>query len=145
MLIGRSWRGRIMLASRSLRAGCPPTDHMLSCVRLLPRLGLLQGSVRTFRRPFATKPPRLPEISEDDIEESFVKGSGPGGQAINKRNISVALRHIPTGTVSLLAASRHQPFPNIWYFSGIRVQCHQQRSRESNRSLARRILREKGP
>ena len=30
------------------------------------------------------------------------------------------------------------------YVSGIRVQCHQTRSRESNRSLARRILRDKG-
>lgn len=42
----------------------------------------------------ATKPPKreiststskdLPEILEDDLEEQFVRGSGPGGQKINK-------------------------------------------------------------
>lgn len=26
----------------------------------------------------------LPEIDEDDLEEQFVRGSGPGGQKINK-------------------------------------------------------------
>ncbi|CAD6570535.1 MAG: hypothetical protein CYPHOPRED_003993 [Cyphobasidiales sp. Tagirdzhanova-0007] len=68
------------------------------------------------------KLPSLPPIDESDLEETFVRGSGPGGQAINKTNISVSLIHKPTG---------------------IRVQCHQTRSRESNRSLARRILRDK--
>lgn len=33
------------------------------------------------RRLAAQLPPRL-AISEDDIEESFLKGSGPGGQKI---------------------------------------------------------------
>ena len=33
-----------------------------------------------------------------DIEESFVRGSGHGGQKINKTNNAVRLIHVPTGT-----------------------------------------------
>ena len=66
-------------------------------------------------------PPR-PKIKEDDIEESFIKGGGAGGQKINKTNSCVQLLHLPTS---------------------ITVKCQQTRSREQNRSLARRLLAEK--
>ena len=36
-------------------------------------------------------------INEDDIEESFARGAGPGGQKINKSMNKVRLVHIPTG------------------------------------------------
>lgn len=36
-------------------------------------------------------------LNEDDLIETFVRGSGPGGQCINKRSNCVDLRHIPTG------------------------------------------------
>ncbi|KAJ3186660.1 hypothetical protein HDU85_007480 [Gaertneriomyces sp. JEL0708] len=36
-------------------------------------------------------------LLETDLEESFVKGSGPGGQKINKCRHRVQLKHIPTG------------------------------------------------
>lgn len=62
------------------------------------------------------------EISESDIEENFVQGSGPGGQKINKTANCVQIKHIPTG---------------------IRVSCQQSRSLEINRHIARKILREK--
>lgn len=32
-----------------------------------------------------------------DIDEKFVRGSGHGGQKINKTNNAVQLRHVPTG------------------------------------------------
>jgi peptide chain release factor len=32
-----------------------------------------------------------------DVEERFVRGSGPGGQKINKTSSTVCLRHGPTG------------------------------------------------
>ncbi|GAA6016952.1 hypothetical protein JCM10207_007859 [Rhodosporidiobolus poonsookiae] len=64
----------------------------------------------------------LPELKEEDLEESFVRGSGPGGQATNKTSNACSLIHKPTG---------------------IRVHCHETRSRETNRKLARRILRDK--
>lgn len=58
-------------------------------------------------------------IREQDLEESFVRRSGRGGQKVNKTNNCVYLRHTPTG---------------------IAVKCHADRSRELNRFLARREL-----
>lgn len=49
---------------------------------------LTTGSIRAFA---AQLPPRR-VISEDDIEESFLKGSGPGGQKI----VRTAMFPIPT-------------------------------------------------
>ncbi|KAL8973791.1 MAG: hypothetical protein Q9197_001961 [Variospora fuerteventurae] len=78
----------------------------------------VQGSRR---RLAAQLPPRL-VISEDDIEESFLKGSGPGGQKINKTSSAVQLKHRPTGIV---------------------VKSQATRSRFQNRSIARRLLADK--
>ncbi|XP_056231976.1 mitochondrial translation release factor in rescue isoform X2 [Seriola aureovittata] len=64
----------------------------------------------------------LPVLNEDELEEQFVRGSGPGGQATNKTSNCVVLKHIPTGIV---------------------VKCHQTRSVEINRKRARGIMREK--
>ncbi|KAM6404127.1 mitochondrial translation release factor in rescue [Rhynochetos jubatus] len=61
-------------------------------------------------------------LSEAELEEQFVRGDGPGGQATNKTNNCVVLKHIPSGIV---------------------VKCHQTRSVEQNRKLAREILQEK--
>ena len=36
-------------------------------------------------------------VRSEDIEESFTRGSGKGGQRRNKRSTCVMLRHIPTG------------------------------------------------
>ena len=40
---------------------------------------------------------RLPPIDEKDIEEKAIKGSGPGGQAINKTQNCCQIKHVPTG------------------------------------------------
>ncbi|GAA5804504.1 RF-1 domain-containing protein [Helicostylum pulchrum] len=88
---------------------------------LLKYLNILPSLVRTF----ATKPPagrKKIVLNDQDLIETFVKGSGPGGQCINKRSSCVDLRHIPTG---------------------IRVQCQQSRSLADNRGIARKLLREK--
>jgi protein subunit release factor B len=66
-------------------------------------------------------PPRR-KITDDEIEESFLKGSGPGGQKINKTSSAVQLKHLPTGIV---------------------VKSQETRSREQNRKLARQVLGEK--
>ncbi|MCI5052675.1 MAG: peptide chain release factor-like protein [Simkaniaceae bacterium] len=58
-------------------------------------------------------------IHEDDLEESFVLGSGAGGQKVNKTHNVAVLKHLPTKTV---------------------VRCGRERSRETNRWLARRML-----
>jgi protein subunit release factor B len=50
-----------------------------------------------------------------DVEEKFIRGSGPGGQKINKTSSTVWLRHRPTG---------------------IEVRCQAERSQAANRDLA---------
>lgn len=51
--------------------------------------------------------------------EKFIQGSGSGGQKINKTSSCVYLKHLPTG---------------------IEVKCQGERSRETNRQLAREEL-----
>ncbi|KAI9756977.1 MAG: mannose-ethanolamine phosphotransferase gpi13 [Chaenotheca gracillima] len=66
-------------------------------------------------------PPR-PKVNEDEITEAFLKGSGPGGQKINKTSSAVQLKHLPTGIV---------------------VKSQETRSRSQNRKIARLALAEK--
>lgn len=40
---------------------------------------------------------QVPTLNEEDLEESFVRGSGPGGQSVNKTASACMLRHTPTG------------------------------------------------
>lgn len=58
-------------------------------------------------------------ITEADLLEKFVRGSGAGGQKINKTSNCVFLKHLPTGVC---------------------IKCQMDRSREMNRFLARREL-----
>jgi protein subunit release factor B len=61
-------------------------------------------------------------VLEKDIEEKFIRGTGRGGQKVNKTSSSVYLKHIPTG---------------------IEVKCMKERSQSVNRFLARRELIQK--
>ena len=61
-------------------------------------------------------------LKESDLAENFVKGSGAGGQKINKTSMVVTLTH-PA--------------------SGLQVRCQESRSQAMNRFLARRLLAEK--
>lgn len=61
-------------------------------------------------------------LNEAEIEETFAKGSGKGGQKINKTMNRVVLVHKPTG---------------------LRVSCQEVRDLDTNRKLARRMLVEK--
>eukprot|EP00960_Hanusia_phi_P065591 766146-Hanusia_phi.AAC.1 len=61
-------------------------------------------------------------IKLEEIEESFVRGSGAGGQKINKTANNVQMKHIPTG---------------------LQVSCQREREREKNRFIALRQLVEK--
>jgi len=58
-------------------------------------------------------------IREEDIEESFVRSGGKGGQNVNKTSTCVYLKHLPTG---------------------IEVKCQEERSQSLNRYRARIIL-----
>lgn len=47
-------------------------------------------------------------IKAEDVEERFVRGSGPGGQKINKTSSTVSLRHVPSGTEVRSQSGRSQ-------------------------------------
>ena len=47
-------------------------------------------------------------IAADDLEESFARSSGPGGQHVNKVSTAVTLRHRPTGIAVTVQDSRSQ-------------------------------------
>uniref|UniRef100_T1IEU7 RF_PROK_I domain-containing protein n=3 Tax=Rhodnius TaxID=13248 RepID=T1IEU7_RHOPR len=87
-------------------------------------------SIRMTRRNFASCPllksskglidrSRVPQLLESDLEEQFIRGSGPGGSNVNKNSNCVSLKHLPTGIV---------------------IKCHQDRLLEKNRKLARELL-----
>jgi protein subunit release factor B len=37
------------------------------------------------------------QVREEDLQESFVRSSGNGGQHVNKTSSCVQLRHVPSG------------------------------------------------
>jgi len=47
-------------------------------------------------------------LSEKDIEEKFVRSSGPGGQKVNKSSTCVHLTHRPSGLAVKMQKSRTQ-------------------------------------
>lgn len=61
-------------------------------------------------------------IFEKDIEETFVRSGGHGGQNINKVATCVRLKHLPTG---------------------VEVKCQQERYQSLNRFIARKTLADK--
>ncbi len=61
-------------------------------------------------------------VREADLEETFVRSGGHGGQNVNKTSTCVMLRHRP---------------------SGLQVKCQASRQQGLNRFLARRLLLDK--
>src|ERR1700752_2515746 len=62
---------------------------------------------------------RTLDIREEELEETFIRSSGPGGQHVNKTSTCVRLVHRP---------------------SGLSVKVQNSRSQGLNRFLARRLL-----
>lgn len=53
-------------------------------------------------------------INERDLDESFVRASGPGGQKVNKTSTCVVLKHTPTDISVKMGKERTQPL-NRYY------------------------------
>jgi protein subunit release factor B len=74
--------------------------------------------------PIELKPETLKKAQElnvnpEDIEEQFIRGSGKGGQKINKTSSAVRLKHVPTG---------------------IEIKCQRHREQTKNRLSAYKLL-----
>lgn len=48
-------------------------------------------------------------LREEDLEETFVRSSGPGGQKVNKTSSCVVLKHTPSGLEVKMQKERSQP------------------------------------
>ena len=48
------------------------------------------------------------ELRESDLQETFARSGGPGGQNVNKVSTAVTLRHVPSGMSVTVQDSRSQ-------------------------------------
>lgn len=71
---------------------------------------------------FSDYPMQFNSLHDEDLQESFARSSGPGGQHVNKVSTAVTLTHLP---------------------SGLSVTVSDTRSQSMNRAIARERLAEK--
>ena len=79
-------------------------------------------------------------IAEDDLVEKFVRGTGSGGQKINKTSSTVYLKHEPSGIEIKCQAGRSQAMNR---FQARMELCDQIDTRRKKQQLERRQAAEK--
>ncbi len=99
-------------------------------------------------------------IREENLEEQFIRGSGAGGQKVNKTSSTVMLRHLPSGVEIRCQRERSQIMNRYWArvelcdriesilnLAKLAIQNEREKVRRQNRSrprgLKQRILKEK--
>jgi protein subunit release factor B len=101
----------------------PPLLWRFHVIRCLPsKASALIRSFAVSSHVLKNAMPQRPTLPDSELHHVYLKGSGPGGQKINKTNSACQLTHIPTGIV---------------------VKSQATRSRSQNHNIARRILAEK--
>lgn len=87
-------------------------------------------------------------VRPTDVDERFVRGTGPGGQKINKTSSTVVLRHLPSGTEVRCQAERSQAAnrERAWVVLCDKLESArtaERRAREQAREVERRRTRQK--
>ena len=77
-------------------------------------------------------------ISLADLEESFARSSGPGGQHVNKVATAVTLRHRPSGVSVTVQDSRSQAQNRKIARERLRAAIEQDRQRKRAAEIAKR-------
>src|SRR5207302_11407102 len=81
-------------------------DDDFHCVKLLQVMSF-GFSLQFSKTRLAERMARL-GVRESDLEETFARCSGPGGQHVNKVSTAVTLRHVPTNLSVTAQDSRSQ-------------------------------------
>ncbi len=89
-------------------------------------------------------------VRPGEVDERFIRGSGPGGQKINKTSSTVVLRHGPTGIEVRCQAERSQAAnrETAWAALCARLEAARQAdrlARQGAREAQRRRTRQKSP
>jgi protein subunit release factor B len=87
-------------------------------------------------------------VRPEDVEERFVRGTGPGGQKINKTSSTVWLRHGPTGVEARCQDGRSQVWNRVQAWADLCAKLTQRRASasalvRSEREAERRRRRQK--
>ena len=79
-------------------------------------------------------------VRPEEIEERFVRGSGAGGQKINKTSSTVCLQHKPTGVEVRCQRERSQTLNRLLAWNELAGKLEWRRQEAANRAQATREL-----
>ena len=86
-------------------------------------------------------------VREEDIEETFVRSGGHGGQNVNKTSTCVMLVHRPTGTQVKCQTTRHQARNRELARALLldKLEAERRRQAELEKARAAKVRRQKRP
>ncbi len=86
-------------------------------------------------------------ILPSDLEESFARASGPGGQHVNKVSTAVTLRHRPSGMAVTVQDSRSQARNRQLALERLldALEAQREKARQEKRAAAAKARRRRSP